>query len=122
MIPGHDKHPPLKDSFRYAFNGIRDAFSGERNIKIMLANFLGMVVVGFWLHFDMIAWTVLVLTSGCTLAAELLNTAIEEIVDFVCPYMDERAGRAKDIASGAVLILSIASVVIGALLIIRCFI
>ncbi len=121
MIPGSDKHPPLIDSFGYAFKGIKTALTSERNIKIMICSFAAMIAGGIWLNFDMLAWIILFLASGCTLAAELLNTAIEEVVDLVCPYMDEKAGRAKDIASGAVLILSIACAIVGVLLIWRAF-
>ncbi len=119
MIPGSHKHPPIFDSFCYAFNGIRTAIKGERNIKIMIGFFIAMIAVAIWLQFDIYAWIVLLLASGCTFAAELLNTAIEEVVDLVCPRMDEKAGRAKDIAAGAVLALSIACAIVGLLLIWR---
>ncbi len=119
MIPGSKKHPPLFDSFLYAIKGIKSAVSQERNIKIMLAAFVGMIIVAIRLNFDMFSWIVLLLASGCMFAAELLNTAIEEVVDLVCPRMDDKAGRAKDIAAGAVLSLSIACAIVGIILIYR---
>ncbi len=119
MIPGSHKHPPFFDSFLYALNGIKSAVEGERNIKIMIATFLIMIPVAIGLDFDLFAWIILLLASGVMFAAELLNTAIEEVVDLVCPRMDPKAGRAKDIAAGAVLALSVACAIVGILLIWR---
>ncbi|MCU0353219.1 MAG: diacylglycerol kinase family protein, partial [Cytophagales bacterium] len=50
---------------------------------------------------------------GLVWAAEAVNTAIERLVDFVSPGHDPRAGAVKDIAAGAVLIISIAAAVVG---------
>ncbi len=117
MIPGSGNHPPIHKSFLYAIRGIKTAVAGERNIKIMIAAFVVMIAVALWLQFDALSWILMLLSSGCVLAAELLNTAIEEVVDLVSPSMNEKAGRAKDIAAGAVLALSIAAGIIGIILI-----
>ncbi len=115
MVPGSDKHPPLAASFHYAFNGICKAIKAERNIKIMLTIFAALIFAAFWLKIDKVSWCILLLANGCMISAELLNTAIEEVVDLVCPTMDERAGRAKDIAAGAVVSMSVVCGIIDVL-------
>lgn len=61
-------------------------------------------------------WTVLALAIGIVLTAELLNTAIEAAVDLVTTEYAEQARIAKDAAAGAVLIASVAAVVVGAVM------
>lgn len=50
------------------------------------------------------------------MACELFNTAIEKLTDLVSPHYDENAGKVKDLAAGAVLVVSIAAIGLGLLL------
>lgn len=59
---------------------------------------------------------ILILTIFAVLTAEMLNTAVEAIVDLVSPDYHQLAGLAKDVAAGAVLLAAIASIFIGYLL------
>jgi diacylglycerol kinase len=56
---------------------------------------------------------VVILAIGCVIVAEIMNTALEIVVDLVQPNFNTLAGRAKDVASGAVLVAVIQALVIG---------
>jgi len=103
-------------SFGYAGSGIRAVFGSEVNMKIHLAVVLLVLVGGFVFQISITEWMVCLLCFGLVLGAEMMNTAIETVVDLVSPEQHPLAGRAKDIAAGAVLICAIVSVVLGMLI------
>lgn len=118
MMP-NGRHPGFVESFRYALEGMREALRGERNIKVMLAMGVLAVVVGLLLRLDALSWIAVVLMIGMVLCAELLNTAIETVVDLVAPELHPLAKRAKDLAAGAVLALSICVAIAGLVIYVR---
>lgn len=61
-------------------------------------------------------WLTLILTMGCVFMAEMINTAIELVVDLVEPHFHPLAGIAKDVAAGAVLITVLQAIIVGVLL------
>lgn len=71
------------------------------------------VFVGWQLGLSAAEYAVLALTIGMVLVAELMNTAIEAVVDLAAPEFHPLAKRAKDVAAGAVLVSSIIAVIIG---------
>ena len=108
MIPGsRENHPSFRKSFGFAFQGFRFAVLSERNIKVMLAGFALAVVLGLVAGLDAVRWAIVLLCCGVVLCAELLNTAIETVVDLVSPEYHPLAGRAKDIAAAAVWVLCV---------------
>lgn len=121
MIPGKGEHPKFLESFKYAFKGVMTCISYERNIKVMLLGGVLAVGCGFVLKLDPISWAVILTCCGSVLCAEMLNTAIENVVDLVSPEMHPLAGRAKDIAAGAVLILSIFTAIIGLIIFVNAY-
>lgn len=58
-------------------------------------------------------WGLLLLATGLVWAAEAFNTAIESVVDLCSPEWNEQAGRAKDLGAAAVLLASLAAVLVG---------
>ena len=109
------KHSIIK-SFKFAFSGLRTAITKGRNFRIQV--FLGTVAIvfGVGLKISTFEWLSLILIVASVLILELINTAIEEIVNIVSPEIQERAKIAKDVSAGAVLIASIAALFIGAFL------
>lgn len=106
--------PNLFTSFRYAWAGVRYAFLTQRNFRIH--TFVGSVVLttGMILQLEPIALSILALTSAFVMIMELLNTALESVVDLtVGQSYHELAKIAKDCAAGAVLLSAIAAVVVG---------
>ena len=120
MIPGRqENHPSFKRSFLFAIQGFRTAWRTERNIKVMSGGAAFAFVMGIVLRMDLMSWAVVILCCGCVMAAELLNTAVETIVDLVSPEYHPLAGRAKDIAAGAVWLLCVAVAVVGVIVFVR---
>ena len=114
MIPGSNSdHPSFRKSFGFALQGFRFAVSTERNIKVMLGGAAFAVVMGLILQIDLISWAIILLCCGCVLAAELMNTAVETIVDLVSPEYHPLAGHAKDVAAAAVYVLSLLVALVG---------
>ena len=86
----------------------------QRNMKIHLAAAAVAVAAGLVLGIDAVSWAVVTLCIAAVVSAECLNTALESVVDLVSPEYHELAGRAKDAAAGAVLVLAAASVAVAA--------
>ena len=114
MIPGQDEnHPTFRKSFLFAIQGFFIAAKSERNTKVMLAGMVFAVACGIVLQLDALSWAIILLCCGTVIAAELLNTAIECVVDLVSPEYHPLAGRAKDIAAGAVWALCVVVALVG---------
>ena len=102
-------------SFRYAFAGISYVIRTQRNAWIHAAISLGVIIVGVWLDLARIEWALIALAMGVVWAAEIMNTALEALVDLVAPEPHPLAKIAKDCAAAAVLVTAIMAVVIGVL-------
>ena len=114
MIPGRSpSHPSFRRSFLFALQGFRTALRQERNIKVRLAGGAFAVAMGLILRIDAVSWAVVLVCCGMVIAAELLNTAIETVVDLVSPEFHPLAGQAKDIAAAASWVLSLTAAVVG---------
>jgi len=85
-------------------------------IHVVLA--LVVVVLGIVLRFSLLAWAVVALAIGLVLATELLNTALEAVVDLISPQEHPLAKRAKDVAAASVLAASLAALAAGLLVLI----
>jgi diacylglycerol kinase (ATP) len=108
----------LLAGFGYAINGFRSAVRSERNMKLHLLGAAIVVALGFYVNASLLEWSVLLLCIGGMLAAEMINTAIEEMVDLVSPGLNPKAGKVKDIAAGAVLVIATISAVVGGIILI----
>ena len=107
------KTKKLINSFKYAFTGIATSFKTERNMKIHVLIMTLVIIAGIVFKVSLLDWIILVIMFGLVISAELFNTALETIVDMITMEKNEKAKVAKDVAAGAVLVLAIASVVIG---------
>ena len=103
----------LRKSFGYAFKGIDDVIEHEPNMKIHVVVAILVVIMAFILKVSIIEWIILVLLIGAVLAAETINTTIENLVDMYTKEYDENAKIVKDTAAGTLLILAITSAIIG---------
>lgn len=107
------KSKKLANSFKYAIEGIFSSFKTEMNMRIHISVMILVIILGFILKIKITEWIICIILFSLVIAGELFNTAIETVVDIVMPYKDERAKLAKDISAGAVLILAIASFIVG---------
>lgn len=103
----------LFNSFKYAWQGIREVITKEKNMKIHIFILVSVVFTGIVFKVSAIEWITIAICAGLVLSAEMFNTAIELLVDKVSPEKNSIAGRIKDIAAGAVLITAIASIFVG---------
>lgn len=103
----------FNESLGHALDGIKYTINHERNFKIELFFAIAVTIMSFILKVSIIEWGILVLVISMVLALEMINTAIERCVDLVTKEYKELAKNAKDIAAGAVLVMSMFSVVIG---------
>lgn len=102
-------------SFRYAFEGIVTA-AREQNLRFHLLSMAIVIVAGLLTGLSVTEWMIVILLFALMIGAELINTAIERVVDLVSPEIHPLAKQAKDIAAGAVLVFACASVIIGLLI------
>lgn len=111
--------PSLLVSFKYAWAGLSYAFHTQRNFRIHLLVGSLAIALGIFLHLSQVEIAIIGLTSGLVLTMELLNTALESVVDLtVKQTYHELAKTAKDCAAGAVLMAAIAAVLVaGSLLV-----
>ena len=101
-------------SFRYAIRGVVMMLALQANARIHVLATVVVVALGIGLRIERWEWCAVVGAIGLVWTAEGLNTAIEALTDLVSPGEHPLAGRAKDIAAGAVLCAAMAAVVIGA--------
>ncbi len=102
-------------SFGHAFRGLGYVVRTQRNAWIHVVIAAGVLGVSVWLQLSQVEWAVIVLTMAMVFTAELLNTAIEAVVDLASPQKHPLAKVGKDVGAGAVLIAAIAAVMIGLL-------
>ena len=107
------KTKKLINSFKYAFTGMATSFKTEQNMKIHILVMILVIIAGIVLKISSLDWIILVIMFGLVISAELFNTAIETVVDMITKEKNEKAKIAKDVAAGAVLVLAIASVIVG---------
>ncbi|MBD2666526.1 diacylglycerol kinase [Richelia sinica FACHB-800] len=101
-------------SFKYAWAGITYGFKTQRNFRIHVAVCAIVISLSLFLRLPSVEVAVIALTSGLVLTLELLNTALESIVDLtVKQTYHELAKIAKDCAAGAVLISALVAVLVG---------
>lgn len=114
--------PNLFVSFKYAWAGVSYAFCTQRNFRIHLMIGTLALSLGVFLQLSSVKMAVIGLTIGIVLAMELLNTAIEAIVDLtVQRTYHELAKVAKDCAAGAVFVVSLVALSVAGFLILPPF-
>ncbi|HLX32055.1 MAG TPA: diacylglycerol kinase [Gaiellaceae bacterium] len=111
--PAPGRAPTLLDSFNYAFEGIIHVLRTQRNLRLHFIAAILVFAAAIALDVSRLQLIALVLAIAFVLVAEMLNTAIEGVVDVSTTSFDPNAKLAKDIAAGAVLIASITALAVG---------
>ena len=112
---------PKKESFLvnrlksvgYAFKGAFLLLKTEASIKIQVVIAIIVTITGFYYNISSNEWIVQVLAIGLVMSIEGVNTAIEEMANFIHPERHNRIGLIKDIAAGAVFIASVFASIVG---------
>lgn len=111
-----NKNKPFSLRFAAAFNGLRVALRSENSFRTQLV-FAILVLLALLILQPGWLWSGLLILCIClVLAAELLNTAIEHLCDFVEPQFSEKIKTIKDLAAAAVLVCSSGAVLVACLL------
>ena len=105
----------VANAFSCAFRGVMLCFSG-RNFKIQFCLGILAVILGFVFHIASHEWIALIICISLVLGGEVGNTALEVAVDLVTDSYHDLARDAKDCAAGAVLLFSIASLIVGCII------
>ena len=101
------------NSFHYSWDGIKYTFKYEQSMFIHVLVTLLVVICGIVLKLDFQEWLLCIVLIGLVIATELINTAIEAVVDLACPEIHPLAKTAKDTAAAAVLVFAITAVLCG---------
>ncbi len=111
------KNRDLVSSLEFALTGILTAFKEERNMRKHAVTALVVILAGFVFQVSRIEWLFLLMSIFLVVAFEIINSAIENVVDLASHYhFSMLAKKAKDMAAGAVLVASLLAAVIGALI------
>lgn len=108
-------------SFNYAIQGVVYTLGSQRNMKIHFGIGALVLILAVALNVSRLELIALFLTVGMVITAELLNTAIEEVVNLVTREYNPIAAAAKNVAAGAVLVSAVISVFVGYLVFIDKF-
>ncbi|MEO5668848.1 MAG: diacylglycerol kinase [Bdellovibrionota bacterium] len=106
------KSSSLFGSVRFAVRGLRIIFLTERNFRIQVLCLLAALTTFAFFRAEPMWWAVFAVISGFVLALEALNSAIERLLDHLHPDFHLEVGLIKDCSAAAVLIVSIASIVV----------
>lgn len=104
MKPGHTGWRHLVHSTRYSLKGLRAAFRNEAAFRQELGVCGVLLPLAWWIGQGPVEWVLLVGSCLLVLIVELLNSAIENVVDRIGTERHELSGRAKDIGSAAVML------------------
>lgn len=100
-------------SVKYAFLGMLRLIKTEASIQIQFVIAIIVTVAGFYYSISNTEWIMQCFAIGMVMSIEGLNTAVEEIANFIHPNHHPKIGIIKDVAAGAVFIASIAASIIG---------
>ena len=103
-------------SFKFAFQGIRLLFKEEQNSWVHLLFTVLAIALAVWLKISLLEWVLIVFCIGFVFVAEIINTAIENICDFISPERHSMIKRIKDLSAAAVLFSAVTSLIIGVLI------
>ncbi|ULT55697.1 diacylglycerol kinase family protein [Neobacillus drentensis] len=114
-MDSHDKRKRFisVSSFSFAIAGVLTAIQKERNMRFHLISSILVLGLSFYFSISKIEWLLILFTIGGMFALELMNTAIERVVDLVTAEYHPLAKQAKDIAAGAVFVYAVLAVIVG---------
>lgn len=102
--PSHRHRSSLPRAFGFAWSGIVATFKRERNFKIELGVAALALVASSLLALEPMEWIIIIILIALVLALELVNSALESVVDLASTEIQPLAKYAKDAAAGAVLV------------------
>ncbi len=102
--------------FKYATKGAWMLLKNEASIQVQAFLSILVIIAGFYFNISTTEWILQILAIALVMSVEGLNTAAEEIANFVHPDFHKKIGYIKDVAAGAVFFAAVAAVVIGCII------
>lgn len=103
-------------SFKHAFAGWWYVIRTQQNARIHAIATASVIILALILRLPLHDWAILFLTFALVWTAEIINTALEAVVDLASPDVHPLAKVGKDVGAAAVLIAALTAVVIGVLI------
>ncbi len=103
-------------SFKFALNGIVTLLKKEHNARIHALATIVVLIASLYFRLNEVELCLVIVCIGLVFITELINTAIENIADFIEPSWNKKIGEIKDYSAGAVLISALVSLIIGAII------
>lgn len=104
------------NSFTYAWHGLKALFTTEHNSRIHAGISSIVLVLSIAFEITGIEWCVVIIVMGMVWVTEIINTAIEKIMDHITPERDPVVKLVKDLSAAAVLISAAAAVITGCII------
>jgi len=111
-----DYNKSLSKSFGYALEGFLHALRHNRNLRIHLIVAMVVVILSIFFRINKYEMSILGVVILLVISSEMINTAIEEMVNFITQEHRREAKTAKDVAAGMVLVAAVGSVIVGILI------
>lgn len=100
-------------SFGFAFNGLRILFHEEHNSRIHFFASVLVVIAALLFKLNTYEWIAIIFSIGMVVTAEIINTAVENIADFLTTEQNNHIKKIKDLAAVAVLVSALTALTIG---------
>jgi diacylglycerol kinase len=107
--------PTFKESLSFAVKGIQ-IFLEEKHMKVHTVIAVLVVIAGLMFKITITEWLMCLFLKGLVIGFEIINTAIENLVNLVSPDYHPLAGKVKDLAAGAVLLAACIAAIGGVLI------
>lgn len=104
---------------KYFLDKFRNAFKGLKNLifdkSVLIQEVIAILVISFFsfLKVDYKILIFVIILCALVILAEMINTCLEQILDFICPHYDENVRKIKDMGAGFVLFMALIALVIG---------
>ena len=100
-------------SFGFAFNGLKILILEEHNSRVHLVAAILVIIAGFFFQISILEWLAIILSIGFVITLEIINSAIENISNFISPEKHNSIKKIKDLSAAGVLISALTALIIG---------
>ena len=107
------KNQTITQKLKNAIRGIAFTYKTESNFRLHCLSAIVVIIVLIIFQPQWIWWALIIICIGLVIAAELINTALENLIDHLHPEIHPEIGKVKDIMAGMVLVLSLTAIIIA---------
>jgi diacylglycerol kinase len=100
-------------SFPHAFNGLKIALKEEHNMRIHFVVTFCVLALSIFFNISKYEWVAIIFAIGFVFTMELINSAIENLIDFISLEKHDTIRKIKDLSAAAVLISAFVALIIG---------